>query len=242
MLHRVKRLGQLYSQFPLGTATRITVCDAVRAIFDPCRQCGYAQTGEDRIIQSYLDLKRPGFYIDVGCNHPFSGSNTANLYSQGWNGIVIDGNPEMVELFKRFRPRDTAICVVVSSEARPLTYTLARVPELSTVSREFEKKWIDEDMVIDRIKVDPVRLQKIMREHNVPGRFDLLAVDVEGHDYEVLTSFEIEEFRPILIVVEMHGFDLARPDGNRIYDYLVRNGYCLKSYSVVNGIFMDARR
>jgi hypothetical protein len=39
----------------------------------------------------------------------------------------------------------------------------------------------------------------------------------------------------------MHGFVPARGTADRIYQYLEQNQYQLKSYSVMNGIFVDSR-
>jgi len=235
------RALELFKYFPFRTAASLTACEGIRALLDPHGRSGYAQTGEDRIIAQYLDLSRPGFYVDIGCNHPFKGSNTLSLYSRGWRGIAVDGNPELVRLFKRFRPRDTAICAVVSDREGQMTFTISKTPELSTVSSDFERERIGEAGVKERVEVTAMRLETIMRSGHVPPSFDLLSVDVEDHDYEVLTSFNIDEFRPRLVVIEMHGFQPGGGNVDRIYDYLQANGYCLRSYSVMNGIFIDVR-
>jgi hypothetical protein len=73
----------------------------------------------------YVDLTRTGFCVEFGCHHPFRGSNTLSLYSRGWYGVVVDGNPDLIALFRRLRPRDTAICAVVSNKELPVTFTLA---------------------------------------------------------------------------------------------------------------------
>ena len=234
---------ELYQYFPFKTATALTICEATRALLNSYGRPSYAQTGEDRIIEHYLhymDRTRTGFYVDIGCHHPFRGSNTLNLYSRGWRGVVVDGNPELIALFKRVRPRDTAICAVVSDQERPVTFTLAKRPELSTLSSNFERDWIGESGVNKRVTVSAVTLQTIMRENKVPSTFDLLSIDVEGHDYEALTSFNIDAFRPRIVVIEMHGFLPASQSTNRIYCYLEQKNYQLRSYSVMNGIFLDA--
>src|SRR5262249_54504 len=201
-----RRLIELYKYFPFKTATALTICEATRALLDPHGRCSYAQTGEDRIIESYVDPTRAGFYVDVGCHHPFRKSNTLSLYSRGWRGVVVDGNSQLIRLFKHVRPRDTAICAIVSNQEHPITFTLAKQSELSTVSSKFERDWIGESGVKGRVAVNAVRLQTIMEESGVPSNFDLLSIDVEGHDYEVLTSFNIDAFRPRIIVIEMHDF------------------------------------
>jgi FkbM family methyltransferase len=236
-----RRLIQLYKHFPFKTATALTLCEASRAWVAPDGRCSYAQTGEDIIIASYVDPNCVGFYVDVGCHHPIRGSNTLSLYSRGWRGVVVDGNRELIEIFKCVRPRDTAICAIVSNEERPITFTLANQPNLSTVSPDFERVWIGESGVKERVEVNAITLQTIMVENKVPSTFDLLSIDVEGHDYEVLTSFNIDAFRPRVIVIEMHGFMPARGSNDRIYKYLEQNQYELKSYSVMNGLFVDSR-
>ena len=78
-----------------------------------------------------------------------------------------------------------------------------------------------------------------MQEAKVPSDFYLLSIDVEGHDYEVLTSFDIHAFRPRVIVIEMHGFIPTEHRGNRVCRYLEENQYELRSYTVMNGIWVQ---
>jgi FkbM family methyltransferase len=234
-----RRPIELYRYLPFKTATALTICEATRVLLDPYRRPSYAENGEDRIIEFYIDRNRAGFYVDIGCHHPFRRSNTFTLYLRGWRGVVVDGNPELIALFKRFRPRDAAICAVVSDQERLVTFTLAKEPDLSTVSSKFEQM-IEESGVKERVTVKAVTLQTIMESSAVPSNFDLLSIDVEGHDYEVLTSFNIDSFRPRIIVIEMHGFMLASYTTDRICRYLEQKNYQLASYSVMNGIFLDA--
>jgi len=133
-----------------------------------------------------------------------------------------------------------AICAIVSDQERPVTFTLAKTSELSTVSSKFERDRIGKAGVKERVTVNAITLQTVMEKSGVPSTFDLLSIDVEGHDYEVLTSFNIDAFRPRVIVIEMHGFVPASHTTDPIYRYLEEKNYYLRSYSVMNGIFLDA--
>jgi FkbM family methyltransferase len=241
MAFNLRRPFELFEYFPFGTATALTICEAARALLDPYGRSSYAQTGEDRIIAAYINRNKAGFYVDVGCHHPFRGSNTIGLYSRGWRGVVVDANPELIALFKRSRPRDTAICAAVSNKEAPVTLTLAKQTELSTISTQFEREWIGESGIKERVTTDAIRLQTVMEQNGVPATFDLLSIDVEGHDYEVLTSFDINTFRPRIIVIEMHGFLPSTQTTDRIQRYLEQKHYELRSYSVMNGIFLDTQ-
>ena len=46
--------------------------------------------GEDIIINRFFRKIKEGFYVDVGCYHPYKGSLTYNLYKKGWRGLNID--------------------------------------------------------------------------------------------------------------------------------------------------------
>jgi len=235
------RIGQLLRYYPWPTGMALVIGEAARKLFDPHAQPSYSQSGEDRVLSAWLDLSRPGFYVDVGCHHPFKGSNTAGLYSRGWRGLAIDGNPDLVRRFRRARPRDICECAIVSDREAPMTLAIARQPEFSTVSAEFEGRWIRPGDVVRRLESTAVRLQTLLRRHGVPRVFDLLSVDVEGHDYEVLTSFDIEEYRPRVVVIELHDLDLENLSPHPVCAYLNDHGYRLRSYTQMNGLFIDRR-
>ena len=55
----------------------------------------YAQNREDLYLYALLG-DGPGFYVDVGANHPTFHSVTKFFYDRGWNGINIEPNTELV--------------------------------------------------------------------------------------------------------------------------------------------------
>jgi FkbM family methyltransferase len=236
-----KRPLQLFRRFPVRTALSLTLSEGVRAVLDPHARIGYARSGEDRILSNYFDLSKPGFYVDVGCNHPFKGSLTLSLYSRGWQGLAVDGNPALVRLFQRCRPRDQCVHAVVSNEEKPVSFAIAKVPELSTLSADFEARRLGNGGVERRMETTSVRLDTLLSSAAVPRRFELLSIDVEEHDWEVLTSFDIEVYRPRVVAIEMHGYRPGATREDRVYRHLVEHGYGLRSFAVETGIFIDER-
>ena len=231
----------LFNQFPFFTACKLAAMKTLAKVLDPHFIPSYAQTGEDRIIIALFHGVADGFFVDVGCNEPQTKSNTFELYKRGWRGINIDGNPKLIEKFHRLRPRDKSLCQLISSEEKELVFTTFKESLVSSVSAEHVEQWKKEREVESETRVLAVPLAKVLREQRAPARFQLLSIDVEGHDWEVLTSFSLDEFRPRLIVIEMHKFDFTNPHSDRIYRYLNENGYRLVSYAVMNGYFVDER-
>jgi FkbM family methyltransferase len=221
---------------------RIIISESIRKLLDPLRLGSYAQMGEDRIIESILGLKYEGFYVDVGCHHPIEKSNTYQLYLRGWVGLAIDANPDLVALFRKIRPNDKVFCAAISNRAAKQNFTITKDPALSTLSSKFAEERISPKDVDRKIEVQTKTLNNILGEADAPKRFDLLSIDLEGCDLEAIEGLDLNSYRPRMIVVEMHGFELKFPTKDQIYQYLIQNDYRLHSYVIMNGFFVDNRQ
>lgn len=81
----------------------------------PWHNPSFSWFGEDLIVSGLLKcmgINKPT-YLDVGCNHPYEGNNTALLYLSGASGVNIDANPNCIQLMNIERPDDTNVCVGV---------------------------------------------------------------------------------------------------------------------------------
>jgi hypothetical protein len=77
-------------------------------------------------------------------------------------------------------------------------------------------------------EVMPTRtLASILDEAGVPAEFDILSIDVEGHDEQVLRSAEIGSYRPHIILTELNGTDL---DIGRVADLSVSHLLAAQGY------------
>lgn len=236
---RMVRLRTLFRQFRVAGAVRLLCAELSRLAADRFGVTTYSQTGEDRIIEAILG-DRQGFYVDVGCNHPVRCSNTFFFYRRGWSGLCIDANERLIDLYSGARPRDRAVCAVISSEPRDLVFTEFADDRISSVDADHVRAWNATHPVTAERSVRAVSLQSLLDKTGAPKRFDLLSIDVEGHDLDVLLSIDLGVYRPTLIVVEMHGFDLEAPDANPIYRHLAEAGYQMVGYAVMNGYFVDS--
>jgi FkbM family methyltransferase len=172
----------------------------------------YAQEGEDLVIKRWFDGSKPGFYVEVGCHHPFRFSNTYLFYKRGWRGLCIDPLPGTARSFKRWRPKDIVLEMGVSEQPSTLTYYMFDEPAVNTfdpgsVARvEAEGKY----RLVDKRSVPTKPLGDILREHlpaEVPN-IDFFSIDVEGLDLQVLQSNDWQRFRPSMIVAECMGCDM----------------------------------
>lgn len=78
----------------------------------------YSQSLQDIFILTFLDGKRNGKYLEIGCYHPTKINNTKLLAEFGWSGISIDWWPDAKMLWKNSRPDSSFIL----ADARKIDY------------------------------------------------------------------------------------------------------------------------
>jgi hypothetical protein len=84
---------------------------------------------------------------------------------------------------------------------------------------------------LQRIIEVPIRtLDDVLAEAGAPVPFDLLSLDVEGHELKVLDGFTLARWRPRLILMEDHVGDLSKHrflsgQGYRLIRRVENNGW-----------------
>jgi FkbM family methyltransferase len=173
----------------------------------------FSQEGEDLILERFLEGRENGFYVDIGAHHPFRFSNTYRLYRRGWRGLNVDANPGSMAIFRRMRPRDINVEAAVSAQERELTFHVFNDPALNTFDRELAMGRVSPAYsIVEEVVLRTQPLWKLLDQY-VPAdtEIDLMTVDVEGLDYEVLSSNDWQRYRPQYLIVER--LDLLTVDG-----------------------------
>ena len=211
----------------------------VRLLLGRSVKYSFAFTGEDRILES---LYRPlvshnGFYVDVGCNHPKFLSNTYSFYRRGWRGVCVDANQMLIKKFAYLRPRDTAVCALVSNDVSSRSFYLAENNVLSTTEQTNLQGEDMRGIKTKKVEMIPKTLTSILEEANAPTTFDLLSVDTEEHDLQVIQSLDFSRYTPKLIIAEDELFDIKNPSDNKLVQHLEKQGYPLSGYLLKNLYF-----
>ena len=169
----------------------------------------YAQHGEDIIIACLfhkLGIARPS-YLDVGAHHPLNISNTALLYSRGSRGINIEANPDLIPAFKKYRPEDKNLNIGVAS--REGTLPFYRIDNFSG-RNSFDLKSVQDFIaaypqfkINSAIEVKVTTLNAIVSKYNGGIFPNFLSIDVEGLDFEILSTTDFTNSKPQLLCVEV---------------------------------------
>lgn len=152
----------------------------------------FAQVGEDKILERYFsEKKEPGFFVDIGANHPYIYSNTYKFYLQGWRGINLDATPGTKKLFDALRPEDTTIetgISLVPSEMDFYTFENSVFNTLDKQTAEEHCRFFSIN-IKDVFKIKTTTLASLLDTYLPPSqKIDFMTIDVEGLDMEVLQS------------------------------------------------------
>jgi FkbM family methyltransferase len=208
----------------------------------------YSQCLEDKFLNAnYFKNKKNGIYLELGALDGLLYSNTKYFEEHhNWTGILIEPHPFKFELLKKNRPNNFNFDNLVSNKTEPLEflYFTEHLTQVSGVVDSLSKHHYDvyfnnnkfSHIPQDKILIQPKTLSEIINNTGI-NHIDLLSLDVEGHEYEVLLSFNFDVEIDV-ILIEMLGVDHDRD--NLCRDLLVNKGYIFCEKYEHNEIFISS--
>ena len=175
----------------------------------------FSQFGEDLFINEFFKDKQIGKYVDLGAFHPMRLNNTYLLYKKGWSGTNIDLNQTSIDMFNFVRKRDVNICALISDkggvEKKAYFQHDWSAGNTAVLDEDFKKVLKKEKTMVSEI------FDKLIL-HN----FDFLNIDLEGHDYDVLKTIDLNKYNPKLICIEILRKSTS---GEKIFDYMKKYNF-----------------
>src|ERR1700749_2679474 len=99
-------------------------------------ELSYAQNLEDYPLSLAFAGQATGTYVDIGAGHPIADNVSFWFYERGWQGVVVEPQPELAGLYGRLRPRDRAgTSLVGAQEGEPDFYSVYRLHVFSTTGK-----------------------------------------------------------------------------------------------------------
>jgi FkbM family methyltransferase len=212
----------------------------------------FSQSGEDTIIR-YIFRETgiaPGSirYLDLGANHAVHLSNTFSFYLDGARGVLLDANPVLAKELSEKRPGDTVINKCLSDKSgTKLDFYIMSGDGLSTTDYEAAQGFIRENpelSIKEKITVDSITLDEIIRDYFPDKAPELMNIDIEGMELTVLKMTDFEKFRPMVIICEMIEYRRGLTVGEKnqeILDFMRSKDYEEFAFTGINSIFIDKR-
>jgi FkbM family methyltransferase len=160
----------------------------------------------DQIYTQYFGLfTNNRFFVEVGAYDGESVSNTSGLADAGWRGIYVEPvHHNYLSCLERHKGNDVIVSnlAIGLEEGVQQIYTNGLLSSLDETHAEigvnkFNYPNYSKDVCFQ------LRMDTFLKKYDVPYDFDLLVVDVEGREDQVFYSFNLNEWRPKMIIVEL---------------------------------------
>ena len=197
----------------------------------------YAQNFEDVMLWRALKHVENGFYIDLGAQDPLVDSVSLAFHERGWKGIHVEPTPHYAQLLRAQRPGDTVIEAAVSDEGDLLTFFEIPDTGISTADPQIAQQHRERGFVVREITVPSVRLSSIFKSC---GKQDIhwMKIDVEGFEWNALTSWGKATARPWIVVVEST-LPMTQIESHRQWEpMLLRRGYTPAYFDGLNRYYI----
>lgn len=159
------------------------------------------------IYTQYFGYPSKGYFVEVGAYDGEFVSNTSFLADMGWKGLYIE---PIEEYYNQCLARHSNNDVVVANVAIGLEEGEVKIFKGQTlttlnpdqVKRYQEIGWVNQQHFTE-VTCQQIRLDNLMKTLEVPKNFDILVVDVEGKESEIFKTFDLDEWRPKMLIVEL---------------------------------------
>ncbi len=169
----------------------------------------------DRKLARHLP-ERGGWFVEAGANDGFLQSNTYHLARfQRWRGVLIEPVPHLAEQCRKRRPESKVYeCALGAPERSGSTVKLRFAGLMTNVCGALgdevtETRRAQAGLAVQGLPVEPRvvevplrTLTEVLIASGTPSKFDLLSLDVEGHEVEVLKGFDLDRHQARLICIE----------------------------------------
>lgn len=180
-----------------------------------------SQIGQDRWVHSILGDKKDGYFVELGACDGVHFSNTLYFERElGWNGICIEPNPDYLENLRKNRRCNVSDGLAYSHEDVSVSFSLCDV--VSAIVDDNKNPFTRADRVIEK---KTTTLSKIFDTFSAPRIIDYLSLDVEGQEYNILSTFPFDKYQFRCMTVEHNAPHTGPEMQTKIRGVLEANGY-----------------
>ena len=214
------------------------------------RAHSYSFYGEDLLIRAIVNrikyetgIELQLNYVDIGAWRPIRGSNTYSSYKLGSRGTVVEPNIAFRKHWRVLRPEDQFLQFACGKMSEAQFFLFQSGSPANTLDSNFAAKIGEKEsrVLTESYMVKVMTLEDILEAHlnRFPGDY-FLDIDVEGLDFEVITSFDFKSMlRPIILVVEDTEPMILQ---SQIHEHLVKLNYGLVARTPISSCYLDFTR
>lgn len=179
-----------------------------------------SQHKQDRhAIDNIFSRKKNGYFLDVGASDGISENNTVLMERYyGWDGICFEGDPRNIEKLCNNRKCHIAGSPVYNKSGILVPFELHNTRHLSGISGYQYYRSVCSNVAM----LSTTTLMDCIKLFNAPHVIDYMSMDIEGSEYEALSTFDFDNYVINYIALE-HNFQ--EPKRENIKKLLTSHNY-----------------
>jgi FkbM family methyltransferase len=179
---------------------------------------------ESELVWNAFNQRSDGFFLDIGANEPKHASQTWFLEQKGWRGVLVEPQKVLCERLEAQRPNSRVIRAACGPPGHmpEMTLHVAAEPSKSSLVRNL----VDAGTSYVGTELAPIKtVDELLLEAGKP-KLDFVSIDVEGTQLDVLRGFNLQRWKPALLLIEdhLHNLDVHRFLKQRNYILVKRTG------------------
>ena len=180
-----------------------------------------SQIGQDKWVHSIVGDKKDGYFIELGACDGLYLSNTLFFERNlNWNGICIEPNDNYIKELNANRKCNISNELVYSCEGEKVNFALSEAA--SGIIDENIGPFTRKDQSVLKTTTT---LGNILDKFNAPNIIDYLSLDVEGQEYNILSTFPFDKYKFRCITVEHNAPHIGPKQQMLIRELLEKNNY-----------------
>ena len=197
--------------------------------------------GLNKIYQRFFPDLINGVFVEVGGNDGYSWSNTWGLAEIGWKGVYFEPMLELAAKCDERHAKNNAECypvAIAEFDGTCKLYLGQSATTSATVAKD--NTFFYGNSPTNFVETPCRSLNSILAELKIPADFELLVIDVDGDEPGVIQGIDLDQWRPIMIIVEtsaIHPIEAWRFNAKRI-DFLLSQYYDEIYYDHINSIYV----
>ena len=171
----------------------------------------HSQCGQDIVVELMTDISSNRLFLDLGANDGVNGSSTYLLEKNGWRGMTVEPNTNLIPSLISNRPNSLILACAVGEERGIMTLQTSEVHTLgSLISDEssYQLRRLASESggycKIKRLPVAVITIKDIIQSfHNMYFSFpDFVKIDIEGFEDIAIKDLFETACRPAVIEIE----------------------------------------
>ena len=204
--------------------------------YPPSTSCGEIGKILHIILNDVFAYKTNGTFIEIGAHDGMRGSFTYNLAHIGWHGLYCEPVPIYYnKCLNNHSNHPNVTTLNVAAGANEETLQIIEADTLSTMDNDTLEVYKNASWTSHIVKnknmidVTVKKLDTILEEANI-NNIDVMVLDVEGYEVNVFKGFNINHYKPKMIIIEI---------GDQFADY-VNNAKIMEKFATLRNILSDA--